>query len=115
MSEPDTLDLAGAAAEAGVHYDTFRKHWRAWADPRRPEFCAFPPPFRSPPPGRRGTYAWRRSAIAEWKAAREAALCAAPEPRRPGRPALRPDQPTGHKWSMLAHQRAQLARLMETT
>ncbi|PZQ63379.1 MAG: hypothetical protein DI570_09305 [Phenylobacterium zucineum] len=74
MSEPDTLDAHQAAAEAGVHYDTFRKSWRAWADPESPSYRAFPAPFRGPPPGQRGTYSWRASAIREWKLGRERAF-----------------------------------------
>lgn len=71
---PDVLDLHGAAAELGLAYHTFRKAWRHMADPKSPRFVAFPPPFRGPPPGGRGGYGWRASAIAEWKRAREAIL-----------------------------------------
>jgi len=113
MSEPDLLDAHAAAAEAGVHYDTFRKAWRAWSDPDHPAYCAFPGPFRYPPPGQRGTYAWRRSAVAEWKAQRERAFGvgrAQPPPaqahvsRQRAAAALRP---------AVLRQRAALAALME--
>lgn len=123
MSEADTCDAYAAAQEAGVHYDTFRKNWRRWADPADPLYVAFPPPFRFPPQNpdgtrRRGTYAWRRSAIADWKRGRERALV------REGPPGRRADgdRPTAARAADAAarrdptihRQRAQLAQLMET-
>lgn len=72
--EPDVLELVDAAREAGVHKDTLRKNWRLWSDPKSDQFIGFPLPFKYPPPGKRGRVAWRRTAVAEWKLARERAL-----------------------------------------
>lgn len=107
MSEPDALDLAGVAAELGLHYDTVRKHWRAWADPLHPEYTAFPRPFLSGGRGRHGALRWRRTAVADWKLSRERAFCR-PAPER-GAPLGRPVGRREH----LERQRATLARLME--
>lgn len=74
MTEPDTTNLPGAAREAGAAYETFRKQWRGWATKGSDTYCGFPMPFRCPPRGQRGSYAWRVSAIREWKLARERAL-----------------------------------------
>lgn len=114
MSEPDVLDMHEAADEAGVHYDTLRKNWRAWANPAHRDYCAFPMPFRAPPVGRRGGFAWRRSAVAEWKQARERALGA----RFVTPPTYRHDAATAahlaaRRDPTIHHQRAALARLME--
>ena len=112
MHQPDIIDTAAAAAEAGVCYDTFRKQWRAWSDPDHPTFCQFPAPCRYPPPGRRGSYGWRRTAITEWKLARERAFGAAfvrPEgvhvSRQKAASALTPT---------VLRQRAAMARMMES-
>lgn len=113
--EPDTLDAHAAAAEAGVHYDTFRKNWRGWALAGHDRYCGFPPPFRCPPPGARGSYAWRRSAIADWKLARERALDAGHATPPSGR-ATAAD--AAHAAAChdphIRRQRAQLARMMES-
>lgn len=107
--DPDALDLAAAAAEIGVHYDTLKKHWRDWSNPEHAAFCAFPAPFRFPPPGQRGRLAWRRTAVADWKVAREHAFGA-------GRaaPAALPSGRRAVPLFKLQRDRAALARLMET-
>jgi hypothetical protein len=108
---PDILDTHAAAAEAGVCYDTFRKQWRAWSDPAHPAFCQFPAPCRYPPPGQRGTYGWRRSAVAEWKLHRERAFGAAHiQPR--GVHVSRQKAASALTPAVL-RQRAELARIME--
>jgi hypothetical protein len=108
------LDLHAAAEAAGLHYDTLRKCWRGWSDPAHPAYCAFPAPFRYPPPGQRGRIAWRAAAIADWKAARERAF---------GHARHLPDPAQGHVSrqragaAMSPHvlkQRAALARRLES-
>ena len=113
-TDPDVLDLDGAAREAGVHYDTLKKHWRRWCDPTADAYCGFPPPFRYPEPGQRGRVAWRATAVADWKLRREHAFGAgraAPASHRPpGRPGLAAGiTPRG---AQLQRERAQLAQLM---
>lgn len=113
MSEPDVLGLAEAAAEVGVHYDTLRKHWRDWANPDHVDYCAFPMPFRAACASRKARIAWRRSALAAWKLAREHALGVqhrTPAGRRD--PALSAHL-AARRDPQLHNQRAALARLME--
>lgn len=109
---PDALDLAAAAAEAGVHYDTLRKHWRHWTDPEHAAFCGFPAPFKYPRPGRKGQVAWRRSAIAAWKEARERAFG---EGRYlpPGAPHVSRQRAAAAMTPTVLRERAALARMME--
>lgn len=108
------LDLHAAAEAAGLHYDTLRKCWRGWSDPAHPAYCAFPAPFRYPPPGQRGRIAWRAAAIEAWKVSRERAFGV-------GRHA--PDPSLGHVSRQRAaaalsphvlKQRAALARRLES-
>lgn len=113
MNEPDTLDVHGAAAEAGVHYDTFRKAWRGWCDPDSPSYCAFPQPFRYPSPGKRGTCAWRRSAVAEWKAHRERAFGVGRAQPPAAQAHVSRQQAVGSLTPTVLKQRAVLARMME--
>lgn len=113
MSEPDSLDLAGAAAEAGVHYDTLKKHWRNWSDPAHPAFCGFPAPYRYPPPGqKRGRLAWRASVIAAWKEGRERAFGVGRH-QPPAAPHVSRQRAAAAMTPTVLKQRAILARLME--
>lgn len=59
LSLPEVSNLLGGERER------FRTSWMAWVDAE-----GFPPPFRYPPPGRRGRCVWRQSAVLEWLAAR---------------------------------------------
>jgi hypothetical protein len=111
--EPDTLDLRRAAAEAGYAYETFRKAWRDMADPDSATYQRFPMPFRMPPPGvKRGSYAWRASAIAQWKLERESAL--SPRRYQVGDTAPPPSAPaTVARDPRLKRDRAELVTLMQ--
>lgn len=109
----DRLGMGEVADVLGLHYDTLRQSWRAWATPGHPDYRAFPYPFRYPPPGRKGRRVWRRSAIDDWKLARERALGpgrAQPETYRADRVA---DQAAVRATPQLDKQRAALAQLME--
>lgn len=113
MTDPDRIDMAGVADALGFHGDTVRKWWRAWADPQSPHYVHFPPPFRYPPPGRKGRCWWRASAIAEWKLARERALGQgrACPPSYRNETAAERHATAGNP--RLSQQRAALARLQE--
>lgn len=108
----DDTDMAGAAQLAGVHYDTFRKHWRAWAglDKAGPNL-SLPLPYRFPLPGqKRGAYRWRVEPLRAWRIARETALGEGriePAPAKLGRP-------RNDNSPRLIRDRAALARFMET-
>ena len=112
VSEPDAVDLLGAARAAGLHYDTLRKHWRAWSDPTSAAYCGFPPPFRYPPPGRRGRLAWRASQIEAWKAARERAF-GTNKHHPPGAPRVYDERRVRALTPQVLRQRAELSQLME--
>ncbi|ODT88133.1 hypothetical protein [Phenylobacterium sp. SCN 70-31] len=109
----DVLDLHAAAAEAGVHYDTLRKAWRHWCDPAHPAFCAFPAPFRYPPPGRRGRVVWRRSAVAAWKEGRERAFGLGAQAPDPAQAHVSRQRAAASLTPAVLKQRAALARMME--
>lgn len=102
MSDPDSLSYAETARAVGLSIERFRKVWKAWA-----RDLAFPPPFKTPCPNGRGTYAWRACAVATWKEGRERAFGQA-APAKPGqeRPARRADP-------RLTRDRAALAQMME--
>jgi hypothetical protein len=95
-----------------MHYDTVRKHWRAWAGlSKGAPFLGFPLPFRYPEPGRRGHIVWRLSAVNDWKAARERALGAA-QPPVPQPQAFMADA-HATKNPRLARERSELSQLLE--
>lgn len=114
MSEgPDAVDMVGAAAELGVHYDTLRKHWREWAGLAPGAGIGLPRPFRYPEPGQRGRIAWRLTALQEWKLRREAALGRCAPDGQPNRGEVRhlaTVRRTGDR--DLERQRHELARMM---
>lgn len=114
MSEaPDTLDMAGAAREAGVCYRTFKGCWRSWSDPAHPAYRGFPAPFQYPPPGVKGKYMWRRSAVAAWKEGRERAFgLGRQEPPRAQAHVSR-QRAVAARTPTVLRQRAALARMME--
>lgn len=61
------LSMAATAALCDVSADQLRGCWLRWVERE-----GFPLPFRYPSPGRRGVYAWRRSAVVAWLEARAA-------------------------------------------